>query len=75
MKPEVRVRRRHNWVTYLRFPLTDRQAQQLASGDEGMLRARSPLDVTILPPVCEVCETDWTTALASCPGDPMAQCR
>jgi len=72
-KLKVRVRRLHIWVTYLRFPLTDAQAQQLASGDEGVLRARSPLDVSILPPICEVCETEWLAAEESCPGDPRTQ--
>jgi hypothetical protein len=72
-QPRVRVRRLHHWVTYLRFPLTPAQAQQLASGDDGVLRARSPLDVSILPPVCEVCEIEWAAAQESCPGDPRSQ--
>jgi hypothetical protein len=67
-KPEARVRRRHVWITLLRFPLTDAQAERLAGGDESKLRAGSPLDVTISAPVCETCQLDWDAAPYSCSG-------
>ena len=69
-RPEVRVRLRHVWVTFLRFPLTEEQAAQLATGDESDLRASNPLDISISPPVCERCETEFAHAAYSCPGEP-----
>ena len=53
-------------VMFIRFPLTASQAERLSAGDETDIRARSPLEVTFLPPVCEVCEIDWGEAAVSC---------
>ncbi len=71
-KPEVRVRLRHNWVTFLTFPLSEEQAKILATGDESQIRASNPLDVTISKPVCLRCEVEYADAAYSCPGDPSA---
>jgi hypothetical protein len=64
--PIVRVRLRHSWVSFLRFPLTPEQAERLANGEIGEVRAQNPLDITIGPPVCERCGADYPTAPWSC---------
>jgi hypothetical protein len=66
--PSVRVRLRHSWVTFLRFPLTAEQAERLAGGNHSDLRAHNPLEITIGPPVCERCGEDYVTAPWSCSG-------
>ncbi len=71
-KPETRVRLRHNWVTFLTFPLSEEQAAILATGDERNIRASNPLDITISTPVCLRCEVEYADAAYSCPGDPAA---
>jgi hypothetical protein len=41
----VRVRLRHSWVTFLRFPLTPEQAERLAAGNGwSEIQARNPLE-------------------------------
>jgi len=70
-RPIVRVRLRHSRVSFLRFPLTADQAERMATGDRGEIRARNPLDITIGPPVCERCGCDYETAPWSCYGEAM----
>jgi hypothetical protein len=65
-KPIVRVRLRHSWVSFLRFPLTAEQAERMANGNRQEIRAENPLDITIGPPVCERCGGDYLTAAWSC---------
>lgn len=66
--PRVQVRRRHAWITLLRFPLSEEQAAQLARGDESSIRASNPLEITMTGPVCEACEMEYATASHSCVG-------
>jgi hypothetical protein len=33
-QPDMRVRLRHSWATFLRYPLTEEQAAKMASGDK-----------------------------------------
>jgi hypothetical protein len=68
--PEIRVRLRHDWVTFLTFPLSEEQAVILATGDESSIRASSPLDITISTPVCLRCELEYREAAYSCRGAP-----
>jgi hypothetical protein len=68
-KPMVRVRLRHSWVSFLRFPLTAEQAERMANGDRQEIKAQNPLNITIGPPVCERCGEDYLTAAWSCAGD------
>jgi hypothetical protein len=68
-KPTVRVRLRHSWVSFLRFPLTAEQAERMAHGDRREIKAQNPLDIAIGPPVCERCGEDYLTAAWSCSGE------
>lgn len=68
-QPDLRVRLRHSWATFLRYPLTEEQAAQMASGDKTPLRT-NPLHITMTGPVCQRCEQDYVGASYSCPGDP-----
>jgi hypothetical protein len=70
-KPIVRVRLRHSWVTFLRYPLTEEQAAQLAGGHKTPLRT-NPLRIQIGPPVCERCEQEYRGSAYSCPGESSA---
>lgn len=69
---EVRVRLRHSWITLVRFPLTEEQAESLDRGDETPIRAANPLQVTFGRPVCERCEMERSAAPYSCPGEPVS---
>ena len=56
---EIRVRRRHRWVSLLKFPLSEDQAALLATKGEASLDRSRGFDVTFSLPVCEVCEQSW----------------
>jgi hypothetical protein len=65
---EIRVRRRHHWVSLLSLPLTEEQAENLASRGEASIDKSRQLNVTFSPPICEVCEQSWEEKTYSCPG-------
>jgi hypothetical protein len=65
---EIRVRRRHRWGSLLTFPLSEEQAELLATKGAASVDKSRGLDVTFSPPICEVCEQFWEVRTNSCPG-------